>query len=189
MSKYIQIISKIKPKNYQNTDFKIADLTDIQVNFITNDYNVFCANGNTITKSGIDWNLKEKYCLIGGNLYINGSLFQNSDENLKSNIIPISNSLQIIKNLKGVQFNWKKDGKLDYGMIAQEVQKIIPEMVSINKSTGYKQISYIKLIPFLLQSIKILNKRIQILESKKFNLFQNFKKLIKYISSKLTKKQ
>ncbi len=187
MSQFIQISSKLKQKN--NQSFKLLDLTDIEVNFQTSDYNVLCSDGLTITKSGIDWDLIEKYCTIGGDLHISGTLFENSDIRLKSNIVKISNPLQTIKKLEGVQFTWNKNGKLDYGMIAQQVEKVIPQMVSQKNSTEYKQISYIKLIPFLLESIKILNKRIQILESKKFNLFKNFKKLIKYISFKLTKKQ
>ena len=74
-------------------------------------------------------------------------------------------------------------------MIAQEVQKIIAEMVSINKSTGYKQISYIKLIPFLLESIKELNKRIEILENKNNKKFSTFHILKEFIKKLFLNKQ
>lgn len=192
MAQYIEIISKIKQKN--NQTYKLMDLTDVEVNFSTDDYNVLCSNGNTVTKSGIDWDLSGNYCTIGGltningDLHISGALFEDSDRQLKSNIIVISNPLQIIKNIEGVQFNWKKDNKLDYGMIAQQVQKVIPQMVSLNSSTGYKQISYIKLIPFLLESIKELNKRIETLEfqkSKKVSIKNIFMSVCKYLSQKL----
>lgn len=186
MAQYIEIISKIKQKN--NQTYKLMDLTDIDVNFSTEDYNVLCSNGNTVTKSGIDWDLNGSFCTIGGltningDLHISGALYEDSDRQLKSNIILISNPVQTIKQINGVQFSWKRDDKLDYGMIAQQVQKVIPQMVSLNSSTGYKQISYIKLIPFLLESIKELNKRIEILEHKqpkRFNLIQAFKRLTK----------
>lgn len=191
MSQYIQIISKLKQKN--NQTYKLMDLTDVEVNFQTEDYNILCSSGSTITKSGIDWDLNEHYCTIGGltningDLHISGALFEDSDRQLKSNIIVISNPLQTIKNIEGVQFNWKKDNKLDYGMIAQEVQKIIPQMVSLNNSTGYKQISYIKLIPFLLEGLKELNNKIEILElqkSKKCNLKHFLSRIIKIFCPK-----
>lgn len=192
MSQYIEIISKLKQKN--NQTYKLMDLTDVEVNFSTDDYNVLCSNGNTVTKSGIDWDLIGNYCTIGGltningDLHISGALYEDSDRQLKSNIIPISNPLQTIKQINGVQFSWKKDDKLDYGMIAQQVQKVIPQMVSLNSSTGYKQISYIKLIPFLLESIKELNKRIETLEfqiSKKVTIKNIFMSVCKYLSQKL----
>ena len=192
MAQYIEIISKIKQKN--NQTYKLMDLTDVEVNFSTDDYNVLCSNGNTVTKSGIDWDLIGNYCTIGGltningDLHISGALYEDSDRQLKSNIILISNPLQTIKQINGVQFSWKKDGKLDYGMIAQQVQKVIPQMVSLNSSTGYKQISYIKLIPFLLESIKELNKRIETLEfqkSKKVSIKIILMGICKYLSQKL----
>jgi len=51
------------------------------VNFPTSDYNVLCSNNDSITKSGIKWDLVSNNCTIGGltningNLYIQGSLF------------------------------------------------------------------------------------------------------------------
>ncbi len=187
MSQFIQISSKLKQKN--NQSFKLLDLTDIEVNFQTSDYNVLCSDGLTITKSGIDWDLIEKYCTIGGDLHISGTLFENSDIRLKSNIVKISNPLQTIKKLEGVQFTWNKNGKLDYGMIAQQVEKVIPQMVSQKNSTEYKQISYIKLIPFLLESIKELNKRIEILENKNNKKFSTFHILKEFIKKLFLNKQ
>lgn len=192
MAKYIQVISKIKPKN--NQEYKILDLTDVQVNFPTSDYNVLCSNNDSITKSGIKWDLVSNNCTIGGltningDLHISGALYEDSDQQLKSNIIKISNAIQTIKQINGVQFSWKRDDKLDYGMIAQQVQKVIPQMVSLNSSTGYKQISYIKLIPFLLESIKELNKRIETLEfqkSKKVSIKIILMGIGKYLFQKL----
>ena len=83
MSQYIEIISKIKQKN--NQTYKLMDLTDVEVNFPTEDYNVLCSSGNTVTKSGIGWNLNENYCTIGGltnineDLHISGALYEDSD--------------------------------------------------------------------------------------------------------------
>lgn len=73
MAQYIEIISKIKQKN--NQTYKLMDLTDVEVNFSTDDYNVLCSNGDTVTKSGIDWDLDNKQCTIGGDLHISGNLY------------------------------------------------------------------------------------------------------------------
>ena len=61
------------------------DLTDVEVNFPTEDYNVLCSSGNTVTKSGIGWDLIGNYCTIGGltningDLHISGALYEDSD--------------------------------------------------------------------------------------------------------------
>ena len=180
MSKYIQIISKIKPKNQQA--FKVADLTDIEVNFSA-DSNVLYVDGNTLASSGITWQDSEQYCNIQGDLHINGSLFQNSDRKLKKNIIKISNALDTLNRVNGVQFQWKQNGKKDYGVIAQQLEKILPQMVSLNNKTGLKQVSYIKLIPFLMQSIKQLHQRITYLQNKQITKESILQRLIMKIKS------
>ncbi len=91
-------------------------------------------------------------------------LYQFSDLNLKQNIYKISNSLDLITNINGVGFDWKQSKIKDYGMIAQEVQNYIPQMVY--QKSNYKQINYIKLIPFLLQAIKQLNNNNKILQQR-----------------------
>ena len=181
MAQYIEIISKIKQKN--NQTYKLMDLTDVEVNFPTDDYNVLCSSGSTVTKSGIDWDLNNNYCTIGGDLHISGNLYQNSDRTLKDNIIRITNSIGIVSSIEGVSFTWKSNGKSDYGVIAQDVQKVIPQMVSSNGNTGTKQVSYVKLIPFLVQSIKQLSARIEFLQNrnKSPNIFQKIKILFKNI--------
>lgn len=57
-------------------------------------------------------------------------LTDESDIRLKENIESLPYGLDAINNLNPVSFNWKKNGRLKYGFIAQEVQEVIPEMVS-----------------------------------------------------------
>jgi hypothetical protein len=60
--------------------------------------------------------------------------FSSSDERLKDNKKNISNALEIVNNLNGITFDWnEKSGKTgrDYGVIAQEVQEVVPEAVTI----------------------------------------------------------
>ena len=110
-----------------------------------------------------------------GNLTAFGTSFlQVSDERLKQNIYTISQSLDKILDLRPTKYVWKKNKKQDVGFIAQEVEKIIPEVVE--ESRGFinddsqienmKTISYPKLIPYLVDTIQVLVKRIEDLEER-----------------------
>jgi len=99
-----------------------------------------------------------------------------SDSRLKDNIIPISGALDKIKSLRGVSYTWnsgKKKGKQDIGLIAQEVEKVIPEIVKdkklplmdgIDPDETYKTIDYEKIIAVLVEAVKDQQKQIDNLE-------------------------
>ena len=74
-----------------------------------------------------------------GDATLSGALTQNSDSRLKDDIVTITNSLDTIKQLRGVSFNWNnlssKSGRKDFGLIAQEVEAVIPELVSTSTDT------------------------------------------------------
>jgi hypothetical protein len=80
-----------------------------------------------------------------------------SDQRLKTNITPITDALTAISKLEGVSYFWKKDdpenAKKQFGLIAQELEKVIPELVQTN-ADGFKTVNYMSLIPFLLEAIK-----------------------------------
>ena len=84
-----------------------------------------------------------------------GNIACNSDRQLKTNILPLENSLDKIKNLKGVTFNWKDDPaeKTNIGFIAQEVEEVIPELVSTNND-GIKSVSYTQMVSVLTEAMK-----------------------------------
>lgn len=99
-----------------------------------------------------------------------------SDSRLKKNVLPLSqvmDPIETIKKLNGVAFNWDTSrlrvrdyGKQqELGFIAQDVEKIVPQVVRDNRD-GYKSMDYDKLVPLLLESIKVLELRIKALESK-----------------------
>ena len=114
--------------------------------------------------SGLEW-LSKKGGEIAGtieynfkNSSVNKAVNYYSDKNLKSNIDTLDNSLNKIKLIGGYSHYWRVDtlkipAKRDIGLIAQEVEKVFPEIVS-EDSIGYKQIAYYKLIPILIESIK-----------------------------------
>jgi hypothetical protein len=87
-----------------------------------------------------------------------------SDLTLKKNIEPITNSAEIISQLNPVSFDWRHADKKSFGFIAQEIEKILPEIVS--DSNGKKSLSYLQLIPFLVQAIKDMQKEIDDLKTK-----------------------
>ena len=91
-----------------------------------------------------------------------------SDEKLKDNITPIEDSISKVSSISGNTFNWNEksefEGKLDTGVIAQEVEKLgLPGIVE-DQESGYKIVHYYKLVPLLIESVKELSSRVQILE-------------------------
>ena len=101
--------------------------------------------------------------------------FYSSDARLKDNITIISNPITKLKNLNGVMFDWNdnaprwtKEAKWnggsthDIGVIAQEVQEILPEAVKTRKN-GYLSVDYKRLIPLLIEGFKEQQKQIEIL--------------------------
>ena len=82
-----------------------------------------------------------------------------SDASLKENVTKIDDALSVINSISGVSFTWKDNGNKSYGVIAQEVEKTIPELVSdIN---NVKTVNYDGIIAFLIEAIKQLNAKLE----------------------------
>ena len=93
-----------------------------------------------------------------GNMTIAGTLTQNSDRRLKTNLTKVQNSGNRLAQLQAYHYNWKaadSDPSLQTGLIAQEVQKQFPELVYEGEN-GYLSVNYIGLIPHLIESHKEL---------------------------------
>jgi hypothetical protein len=98
--------------------------------------------------------------------------YSTSDERLKYNIVPITNPIAKIEAIGGYTFDWKPEHKNlhgfeghDVGVIAQEIESILPEVVT-TRDTGYKAVKYEKIVPLLIEAIKDLQKQIDELKSK-----------------------
>jgi len=87
-----------------------------------------------------------------------------SDINFKDNIVPLAGSLDIIKQLNGYSFDWKDGSGSSYGVIAQEVEKIIPNAVTQGKDQ--KSVNYAAIVPFLIEAVKKQQATIELLESR-----------------------
>lgn len=126
----------------------------------------------------MELNLETNYATFGGGMMVNGTLsatgdiiaYSTSDKNLKNNIKNIENPLTKISHINGVTFDWDITKQtihsgVDVGVIAQEVENILPNIVC-TREDGYKAVKYDKLIPLLIESIKELNNKVQLLEDK-----------------------
>ena len=86
-----------------------------------------------------------------------------SDARLKTNIKPLVSALDKVKNLRGVSYEWTEESNMGagikkYGLIAQEVQDVIPDMVRARaKGDGMLTLSYTEVVPWLIEAIKELS--------------------------------
>jgi len=106
---------------------------------------------------------------IGDNLTVTDTLTESSMREMKDNIEPIENILPAVMKMQGVTFDWKKDKDNDkrsnhYGFIAEDVDKILPNLVSHNEEGKPQGIQYSKMTAVLLEAIK--EQQIQIDELK-----------------------
>lgn len=107
---------------------------------------------------------------ISGNVIINGTMsateiIETSSIRFKENVKPIEHAYEIISKLQGVTYNWKETGKEDIGFIAEEVDKILPQLVDKNEDGIVNGMNYSKLTALLVEVVK--NQQKQIDELKK----------------------
>jgi len=94
-----------------------------------------------------------------------------SDERLKTNVLTISGSLDILKQIGGYTFDWIEVPDVhqfkghDIGVIAQEIEAVLPELVT-TRENGYKAVKYEKLVALLIETNKQLLARVEALEAK-----------------------
>lgn len=138
-------------------------------------------NGNT----SIGYTVDQGYKLaVNGNGYFNGNVtasgeitaYSSSDIRLKENIQPLNNSLELINKLNPVTYNWNdkakelnpnKTDKTDVGVIAQELEKVLPNLVHNIYNDEFLAVDYVKLIPYLIGAIQELTNKITKLENNK----------------------
>jgi hypothetical protein len=92
-----------------------------------------------------------------------------SDKRLKTNVVPLSNPLEKVNKIGGYEFDWivkegihENEGH-DIGVIAQEVESVLPEVVT-TRNNGFKAVKYEKLVALLIECVKEQNKEIDSLK-------------------------
>lgn len=111
---------------------------------------------------------------VTGQIYCTDNItaYYSSDINLKDNIRPIESALFKVQQINGVAFDWnnkatklQQDKCHDVGLIAQEVEKVLPEIVQ-TRDDGIKAIQYEKMVALLVESIKELKEEVDKLKEK-----------------------
>ncbi len=167
--------------NYTAIQSKLADNTTVNVLYITNtnvlrvgysSYNVLL-DGRCVGVGAVDTSYKFNVngtARISSNLTVLGDIISegtiamaklasSSDQKLKDNIAAVSaeQSIGIIRQLRPTTWDWKKDGKKSYGLIAQEVAPIVPEMVV---DMGHLHLEYNQLHTFEIGAIKHIDSEV-----------------------------
>lgn len=114
---------------------------------------------------------------VAGNICYTGGIGACSDMRYKKNFNPLENALQNVLKMNGLTYNWRveefPDNKFttdnQIGFIAQDLEKIYPEVVITDKN-GYKSVDYAKLTPILVEAIKEQQKIIESQQSSINNL-------------------
>ncbi len=91
---------------------------------------------------------------VNGNILATSILYS-SDRRLKKNIKPVAGLEHVLK-LQGVSFDWKENGNSSIGLIAQDVEKVLPALFSTNSTTGLKSVQYSNLVAVLIEAVKKL---------------------------------
>ena len=91
-----------------------------------------------------------------------------SDRTLKENIELLSDVFDKLNRIQPVSFNWRNNGERSYGLIAQDLEKVLPELV-VTDHRGIKTVSYMPLIAFLISSVQKLYQEIEKLNQQSDN--------------------
>lgn len=128
------------------------------------------ANGGDIYVGGHPGHPTSKFS-VNGDIYAHGTI-TSSDRTLKKNIKPINNTLSIVLKLNPVTYTWRSenlDQKLKYGLIAQDVERVIPTLVTETnfdksknpKVKNHKSLDYVQLVPILIKAVQELNQKLE----------------------------
>jgi len=127
----------------------------------------FIRDGNNANTVRFAFDISSGHFQADGNITAYQATFV-SDQRLKQNIINIEAPLEKIKHLNGVNFEWISSGIKSAGVIAQDVETVLPEAVfeNINKNTGaeYKTVNYDALHSIYIEAIKELTQKVEALE-------------------------
>jgi hypothetical protein len=143
--------------------------------FVIGNGNSSSSNAVTVLKNGnvgIGTSTPTYKLYVNGNAYSTGG-WSGSDIRWKKNIIPLTDVLDKLLNLNGVNYEWRKtefpeinfDSGQQIGLIAQDVEKIFPALVRTDNN-GYKAVSYEKLSVVLLEGMKEQQRQIESYKSK-----------------------
>lgn len=128
---------------------------------------IACMNGSGLQPGGDNKYSLGKNGARWSEVWSANGVIQTSDARLKTDIINLKYGLGELMQLRPVSYRWKdKTGTAKIGLIAQEVQQVIPEVVSGNEENGNLGMNYAELVPLLINSIKELKQEVDDLKKK-----------------------
>ena len=143
--------------NNNTTDFALLQNTDGQTR-------INCKSGSRIIFTHGSSDIKQEFD-GSGNVIIQGNLFSYSDARIKTNVVTIPNALNKVSSLRGVTYNMIRDVEIDpvnarthVGLIAQEVEVVIPE--AVKEENGFKTVAYGNIVGLLIEAIKELRQEV-----------------------------
>jgi len=160
---------------------------DVAADAISVDVSDFMSNGSNnrvVTATGTDaMNAEANMTFDGSTLAVTGAItatgditaFYTSDETLKTNIANIENPMEKVAQLNGVSYNWTDEAQAKYdhlngdkeiGVIAQQVEKVLPEMVG-TRDDGTKAVRYERMCALLIECVKDLQNQVNELKGAK----------------------
>ena len=149
----------------------------------SNSDDVYSGNTHDFTfydaSHGIRWytgGSEEMLLQNNGDLHVDGDItaFSTtvSDERLKSNILIVDNALDKVSQLNGVTFNWKKDNSASAGLIAQDLEKVLPSAIKEKQlpfksddNEVYKTVEYSQVTALLVEAIKELKEQNELMKA------------------------
>ena len=145
----------------------------IQAGYLADGYNPAFNNGYPISLNPVGGNVgigitnPSEKLHVSGNILATGTVNASSDISLKDNITPIPNAIDKVLQIRGVTFNRNdiEDNPRQAGIIAQEVEKVLPEVVSEDKD-GIKSVEYGNMVGLLIEAIKEQQGQINMLKEK-----------------------
>ena len=152
--------------NYTAGDFYIRTFATVNADptSASQEFTIKHATGNVgIGTTGPGYKLD-----VTGTIRATGDVIAYSDVRVKENIKTIDNSLEKVSKLRGVEFNKIGDNEKSIGVIAQEIEKVIPEVVK-EDDKGMKSVAYGNISGLLIEAIKELKAEIEELKSNKCN--------------------
>ena len=119
------------------------------------------ADNRVITSvSSTTINAESNLTFDGSVLTVTGTITETSSEKVKENIEKLINSLDVVKKLRGVQYNKKGNNIKEIGVIAEEINEILPQVVSMDLNGNPASVSYGRLTALLIEAIKELDNKI-----------------------------
>ena len=142
-----------------SSNFNIkSEASDTDIVFFGND------GGSTVTALTLDMSEAGAATF---NSTVNAPNFNTtSDVRLKDNIRTFESAMDVVSQLRGVRFAWKETGVETVGLIAQEVEKVLPELIGTNADTGLKSVSYSNMVAVLIEAVKELKAEIEELKKR-----------------------